>query len=107
MSLLPISQEAKPHCGLTHRRSRGRYSAAVELCLMAAGFAELYFEMRLMPWDYAAASLILTEAGGAVCDFNGEYPSMERPSLFIAANNKENCERILTTVRKYIPDLPY
>ena len=26
-------------------------SAAVELCLMAAGFAELYFEMRLMPWD--------------------------------------------------------
>jgi len=82
-------------------------SAAVELCLMAAGFAELYFEMRLMPWDYAAASLILTEAGGAVCDFNGEYPSMERPSLFIAANNKENCERILATVRKHLTTLLY
>ena len=32
-------------------------SAAVELCMMAAGKAELYFEMRLMPWDYAAAGI--------------------------------------------------
>ena len=82
-------------------------SAAVELCLMAAGFAELYFEIRLMPWDYAAASLILQEAGGAVCDFDGKSPSMTRSSMLIAANTKESCQRILYTVHKHLDKLPY
>ena len=82
-------------------------SAALELCLMAAGFAELYFEMRLMPWDYAAASLILTEAGGVVCGFDGKKPSMSTPSLFIAANSEENCNRILCAVHRHLEKLPY
>lgn len=82
-------------------------SAAVEICLLAAGFAELYFEIRLMPWDYAAASLILTEAGGAVCDFNGEAPSMFKPSMFIAANSKDSCRCILDTIHKHLDKLPY
>ncbi len=82
-------------------------SAAVELCLMAAGFAELYFEMRLMPWDYAAASLILTEAGGTVCGFDGEKPSVTKPSLFLAANCPESLERLLSAVHKHLPALPY
>ena len=82
-------------------------SAAVELCLMAAGFAELYFEIRLMPWDYAAASLILQEAGGYVCDFDGERPSPFKPSMFIAANTKESCMRILEAVHRHLRELPY
>ena len=82
-------------------------SAAVELCLMAAGFAELYFEIRLMPWDYAAASLILREAGGAMCDFEGKAPSLFKPSMFIAANTKDSCQRILDTVHKHLDKLPY
>ena len=82
-------------------------SAAVELCLMAKGFAELYFEMRLMPWDYAAAGLILQEAGGAMCDFDGKPPSPFKPSMFIAANSKDSCQRILDTVHKYLDKLPY
>ena len=82
-------------------------SAAVELCLMASGFAELYFEMRLMPWDYAAASLILTEAGGAVCDFEGKAPSLFKPSLFIAANTRENCQRVLDAVHRHLDKLPF
>ena len=82
-------------------------SAAVELCLMAAGFAELYFEIRLMPWDYAAASLILQEAGGYVCDFDGERPSPFKPSMFIAANTKESCIRILEAVHRHLRELPY
>lgn len=69
-------------------------SAAVELCLMAAGYADLYFEIRLMPWDYAAASLILTEAGGTVCDGFGKSPSLFEPSTVIAANTPESAERI-------------
>ena len=82
-------------------------SAAVEICLMAAGFAELYFEMRLMPWDYAAASLILREAGGAMCGFNGQAPSLFKPSMFVAANTEESCQRILDTVHKHLDKLPY
>ena len=75
--------------------------------LMARGFAELYFEMRLMPWDYAAAGLILEEAGGAICSLDGNAPSLTKPSLIIAGNNQENCDRILATVRKHLLALPY
>ena len=81
-------------------------SAAVELCLMAAGYADLYFEMRLMPWDYAAASLILQEAGGVICDFTGAFPPLYKPSMFIAANNPDNCRRIHEIVRSHIESAP-
>jgi len=82
-------------------------SAAVELCLVAAGFAELYFEFRLMPWDYAAASVILIEAGGHICGFDGQSPSSYVPSMCIAANTKENCKHVLDVVRKHLEKLPY
>ena len=82
-------------------------SAAVELCLMAAGFAELYFEMRLMPWDYAAALLILKEAGGTVLNFEGKEPSPFRQSLVVAANSEESCKRLLRTVRRHLDKLPF
>ena len=82
-------------------------SAAVELCLMAAGQAELYFEMRLMPWDYAAASVILEEAGGTLCSFDGEAPSLSKPSLILAANTQDHCLRLLDAVHRHLPTLPY
>ncbi len=82
-------------------------SAAVELCLLAAGQAELYFEMRLMPWDYAAASLILREAGGKICSLDGGLPSLKRQTLVIAANTEQSCDRLLATVRRHLPALPY
>ena len=75
--------------------------------MMAAGFAELYFEFRLMPWDYAAASLILTEAGGSIAGFDGNYPSLTSPSLIIAANSSDSCQRLLNTVHRHISALPY
>ncbi len=82
-------------------------SAAVEICLTAAGYADLYFEIRLMPWDFAAAMLVLQEAGGALCDFDGNLPSPYRQSMIVAANNPENCERIFRTVRSHLTALPY
>ena len=82
-------------------------SAAVELCLMAAGFADLYFELRLMPWDYAAATLILSEAGGSVCSFDGAFPSLYAPSLVVAANSADNAARLLQAVRRHLDRLPY
>lgn len=82
-------------------------SAAVELCMMAKGTIELYFEMRLQPWDYAAASLILTEAGGCIADFDGNLPSLVRPSLVVAANTRSSLDNILDTVHRHLASLPY
>ena len=82
-------------------------SAAVELCMVASGQIELFFEMRLQPWDYAAASLILSEAGGGSCGFDGGPMSLTRPSLTLAANNRENLSELLSTVRRHLQELPY
>lgn len=78
-------------------------TAALEMCELAAGRVELYFEIRLSPWDYAAASLIIKEAGG-YCEmmFHDVMP-LNKPSGVIAANSKENFERLKTVVYGEIP----
>jgi myo-inositol-1(or 4)-monophosphatase len=47
-------------------------SAALDLCYVAAGWYDAFFEPGLSPWDVAAGSLIVTEAGGLVGNFAGE-----------------------------------
>jgi len=47
-------------------------SAALDLCYIAAGRLDAYFEMRLSPWDVAAGSLIASEAGATLSNFAGE-----------------------------------
>ena len=42
-------------------------SAALDICYVASGKADLYFELILRPWDYAAAIVIVEEAGGVIC----------------------------------------
>jgi myo-inositol-1(or 4)-monophosphatase len=46
-------------------------SAALDLCYVAMGRFDGFWEMKLNPWDVAAGSLIVTEAGGRVTDFSG------------------------------------
>lgn len=46
-------------------------SAALDLCAVAAGRVELFFELVLAPWDYAAGALIVQEAGGKVTEVEG------------------------------------
>ncbi|MCR5420365.1 MAG: inositol monophosphatase [Lachnospiraceae bacterium] len=46
-------------------------SAELDLCYVACGRAELYFEPFIQPWDYAAGSLIVEEAGGRVSKWDG------------------------------------
>ena len=46
-------------------------SAALDLCYVAAGRAEGFWEWRLQPWDTAAGVLMVEEAGGGVSDFCG------------------------------------
>lgn len=63
-------------------------SAALDLCWVAAGRLDGYWEQNLNPWDVAAGTLILTEAGGKVTDFSGKkYAKMEDFGRTIAASN--------------------
>ena len=47
-------------------------AAALDLCYVAAGWYDGFFETGLSPWDVAAGSLMVTEAGGLVGNFTGE-----------------------------------
>jgi myo-inositol-1(or 4)-monophosphatase len=47
-------------------------AASLDLCYVAAGMYDGFFETGLNPWDIAAGSLIITEAGGLVGNFTGE-----------------------------------
>ena len=82
-------------------------SAALELCLMAAGYIELFFEMKLQPWDYAAGGFILLEAGGRITGFDGKLPPLDKPSIICAANCNESCERLLDAIHRHLDAQPY
>jgi myo-inositol-1(or 4)-monophosphatase len=47
-------------------------AAALDLCYVAAGYYDGFFETGLQPWDIAAGSLMITEAGGLIGNFTGE-----------------------------------
>ncbi len=51
-------------------------AAALDLCYVAAGYYDGFFETGLNPWDIAAASLMITEAGGLIGNFTGEADFM-------------------------------
>ena len=62
-------------------------SAALDLAYLACGRHEIFFELRLKPWDYAAGSLIVQEAGGKVMmPLNGEEPDYNLSTAILAAN---------------------
>jgi myo-inositol-1(or 4)-monophosphatase len=52
-------------------------SAALDLAYVAAGRLDGFWEMGLAPWDMAAGSLLIQEAGGLVSDFEGDGTYME------------------------------
>lgn len=70
--------------GLDLRRSG---SAALDLCAVAAGRAELYFELQVSPWDFAAGKLIVEEAGGVVTTVDGELLSFHNKTSILAKNS--------------------
>lgn len=47
-------------------------SAAIDLCHVATGYFDGFWELSLLPWDVAAGTLIVREAGGLVTRFNGD-----------------------------------
>lgn len=68
-------------------------SAALDLCHIAAGRADAYWEHSLGPWDVAAGALIVQEAGGVVTDMTGGPLSLRAPRL-LASNGHLHDEMV-------------
>ena len=62
-------------------------AAALDLCYVAAGWYDGFFETGLQPWDVAAGSLLVTEAGGLVGNFTGEADFLHQREV-VAGNPK-------------------
>ena len=62
-------------------------AAALDLCYVAAGYYDGFFETGLQPWDVAAGSLIITEAGGLIGNFTGESDYLYQREV-VAGNPK-------------------
>ena len=56
-------------------------SAALDLAYTACGIFDGFFELHLAPWDVAAGSLLVTEAGGLISDFSGGNRWFERGNI--------------------------
>ncbi len=74
-------------------------SAALDLCYLAAGQADLFFECCLQPWDYAAGSLIVQEAGGFATSLFGT-PLRLFEKCSVAAGNAKNHKELLEIAQK-------
>ena len=61
-------------------------AAALDLCTIACGRAEVFFELRLCPWDYAAGGLIVKEAGGIARRIEGGDLTYDKPCSVYAEN---------------------
>ena len=75
-------------------------SAALDLSYVAAGRHDLFFELRLSPWDFAAAQLIVKEAGGIVSDMYGNDVDLSKPCSVISAN-RVIYDELVGITRKY------
>jgi myo-inositol-1(or 4)-monophosphatase len=69
----------------TARELRRDGSAALDLCYVACGRLEGYWEHKLKPWDVAAGGLIVCEAGGRVSDRDGG-PAWRSGAEIVATN---------------------
>lgn len=63
-------------------------SAAYDICMIACGRCEVFFEKSLQPWDIAAGTLILKEAGGIALNYQGRDISFSTPNDVVFANPK-------------------
>ena len=67
-------------------------SGALEICHIADRRSVLFFELLLAPWDYAAAWLILEEAGGVITTVDGDAPNLNRKHSLVAGTPTAHAE---------------
>ena len=80
--------------------ARREGAAALDLCNVACGRVDGFFEFNLKPWDIAAGSLMVQEAGGIVTDFQGNDSWLETGNI-VAANPKVLAQ-LLPIIGKYL-----
>ena len=74
-------------------------TAAYEMCLLANGSLDIYFEMLLRPWDYAASNLIVEESGGFCSSIDGPLDPFDQCAV-LAANSQENLEYLKKVIKE-------
>ena len=75
-------------------------SAALDLAYTADGVFDGFFELHLAPWDVAAGSLMITEAGGVVSDFSGGGRWLERGNIIGAPPGVH--EELVAMIGRYV-----
>lgn len=73
-------------------------SAALDLCYLACGRFDGFWELSLKPWDTAAGVLILMEAGGVATRLDGSGYNVHHPDI-LASNGKIH-EQMLSVIRR-------
>ncbi|RXJ85859.1 inositol monophosphatase family protein [Arcobacter cloacae] len=63
-------------------------SASIDLCMVAKGVFEGYYEMNLKAWDVSAGILILAEAGGKITNIEGNEYKLFEDKYIVASNSK-------------------
>jgi myo-inositol-1(or 4)-monophosphatase len=74
-------------------------AAALDLCYVAAGYYDGFFETGLQPWDAAAGSLMITEAGGLIGNFTGEADFLYQRE--VVAGNPKIYGQLVQTLAPY------
>jgi myo-inositol-1(or 4)-monophosphatase len=80
---LKMFEDVMQHCAGVRRPG----AAALDLCYVATGWYDGFFETGLSPWDVAAGSLMITEAGGLVGNFTGDADYLYQREV-VAGNPK-------------------
>ncbi|MDO5639498.1 MAG: inositol monophosphatase family protein [Neisseria sp.] len=80
--------------------ARREGSAALDLCAVACGRFDGFFEFNLKPWDIAAGALLVQEAGGIVTDMRGNESWLE--SGDIVAGNPKVLAQMLQTIAPHL-----
>ena len=75
-------------------------SAALDLAWMAAGRYDAFFETGLKPWDIAAGTLLITEAGGMVSDLQGSDTFLK--TGHICAGNPDIHPQVLKVIAQHL-----
>jgi myo-inositol-1(or 4)-monophosphatase len=73
-------------------------SACMDLCNVAAGRVDGYWELKLGPWDYAGGVLLVTEAGGKVSNVEGGEYDLAQENILVS--NGLLHEQMLEVIRR-------
>jgi len=92
---LKMFEEVMQHCAGVRRPG----AAALDLCYVAAGWYDGFFETGLSPWDIAAGSLLVTEAGGLIGNFTGEADYLHQRE--VVAGNPRIYGQLVQTLKPY------